>query len=416
MEIGKVAGLFVLAVMFAFTQVDAWVSRMNRGNELRLAGDLSAAEAEYHAALDLARSSGETGKRETYTLINLAGLYQDRGSYEKAEPMLLSAVGLLEKSGDPAQRDLALSLNNLGTLYGQTGRFIDAEAIYLRVIRIAEQIGGLAEDQLATGLAALGGLYVELGRTKEGQAVLLRALPLAQRALGANHRTTAHINLLLGDLQYANGDYSQAEMSWNSALSATDNSMSPRERLMAATLRMNLGELKRFERRYAQSESLLRSAVTVFESVGNGSHPLLPTALNHLALTYAEQERTVEAERMYRRALAMIESSPDMPVRVRRQHAVVLSNLARLRKQQAAAAEAGALFQRALASAEIGYGPAHPFVKTCLRDYSTMLREIGRKDEARDFEKRASRIAAEPPRPTVDMRDIRRAETNQSRR
>jgi hypothetical protein len=92
----------------------------------------------------------------------------------------------------------------------------------------------------------------------------------------------------------------------------------------------------------------------------------------------------------------------------------VLSNFGRLRKQQSAPEQSAALLQRALASAEIGYGPTHPAVKTFLQDYSNMLRAIGRKSEAREYEERARKLHSDARRATVDVREISRAETRRS--
>jgi tetratricopeptide (TPR) repeat protein len=188
------------------------------------------------------------------------------------------------------------------------------------------------------------------------------------------------------------------------------------DRITAATLRVNLGELRRFERRFAESESLLGLAIAEFEEVGNGSHPLLPAALNHLALTYAEQGKAADAERVYTRALTVLKRSPDVAP-ARRQHAVILNNLGRLRERQSALLDAADLFRRAVESAEAAFGPSHPSLKVYLHDSARLLRALRRSREADTLEQRGKNILApDVSRHSVDLRDFRRLESDRRQR
>ena len=350
-------GLLLAVATLALAEADPWLEQMVTGNRLRLSGDAASAEKFYLTALEFARSLGEDHVRYGQTLNNLAGVYQDRGDYARAEPLLLRALAVQEEALGPMHHEVALCLTNLGALYGAMHRLPDAEAAYRKAISVSERQRGAGEGQLAIALGDLGALYFEAGRLDSGELSLRRALPLAEQVLGPNHRQTARIALLLANIEYARGNYARAEAGWSRVLSVMEGSPVP-DRITAATLRMNLGELKRFERRFAESELLLGSAIAEFEKDGNSPHPLLPTALNHLALTYMEQGQASDAERVYFRALAILERNPDLTAPARRQHAVILNNLGRLREQQSALLEAADLFRRALESAEGAYGPA----------------------------------------------------------
>jgi hypothetical protein len=72
-------------------------------------------------------------------------------------------------------------------------------------------------------------------------------------------------------------------------------------------------------------------------------------------------------------------------------------------------AEAAALLRRALANADVAFGPTHAALKTLLHDHSRILRRLGRRREARDLEQRAEHISASGSAShTVDVRDLSR--------
>ncbi len=74
--------------------------------------------------------------------------------------------------------------------------------------------------------------------------------------------------------------------------------------------------------------------------------------------------------------------------------ATSLNNLANLYKDQGYYAEAELLYKRALAIVEKALGPEHPHVATSLENYSALLRQTARADEAERMEARAITIRA----------------------
>jgi len=71
-----------------------------------------------------------------------------------------------------------------------------------------------------------------------------------------------------------------------------------------------------------------------------------------------------------------------------------LNNLALLYAQQGKYAEAEPLFKRALAIDEKALGPEHPDVAAIAERLALVLRKLGRKSEAKVYEKQAARIRA----------------------
>ncbi len=75
-----------------------------------------------------------------------------------------------------------------------------------------------------------------------------------------------------------------------------------------------------------------------------------------------------------------------------------MSALAAVYRSQERFIEAEALFQRALAVLEAAYGPEHPDMAQIMEDHAILLRNTERGGEAEELETRAEAIRAKPGR------------------
>ena len=109
--------------------------------------------------------------------------------------------------------------------------------------------------------------------------------------------------------------------------------------------------------RLAEAEPLYRRALAIGETSLGPDHPQVASVLNNLAQLLRATNRLAEAEPLYRRALAIDEASygPDHP-----EVATDLNNLAELLHDTNRLGEAEPLYRRALAIYETSYGPDHP--------------------------------------------------------
>jgi tetratricopeptide (TPR) repeat protein len=82
------------------------------------------------------------------SLNNLASLYQDMGTYAKAEPLYQRALAIHEKALGPNHPNTAISLNNLALLFWAQGHWSEAKGVLRRGIQIKESN--------AQGILALG--------------------------------------------------------------------------------------------------------------------------------------------------------------------------------------------------------------------------------------------------------------------
>ena len=141
----------------------------------------------------------ETGKISNQDQIigpifRLASLYEKMGDHAKAEPYIQRASKMLEKGDSPY-------LVNLGNLYQMRGDFAKAEPLYLRGIKSIENTYGPEHTTTAMfifhGLVAL---YKNMGDYSKVVPLLQRVLKIYENAYGQDNREVATVR---NDLCYA---------------------------------------------------------------------------------------------------------------------------------------------------------------------------------------------------------------------
>jgi tetratricopeptide (TPR) repeat protein len=156
-----------------------------------------------------------------------------------------------------------------------------------------------------------------------------------------------------------------------------------------AVLMNDLGLLLAAKARYVEAEPLYRRALAIGEASYGSDHPNVAMRLNNLAALLRTTNRLSEAELLYRRALAINEASygPDHSDVAR-----VLNNLAELLQATNRLSEAEPLCRRALAIDEANYGPDNPDVARDLNILAKLLQATNRLSEAEPLNRRALAI------------------------
>jgi tetratricopeptide (TPR) repeat protein len=140
---------------------------------------------------------------------------------------------------------------------------------------------------------------------------------------------------------------------------------------------------------YKEAEPLYRRALAIEETSLGPNHPEFATNLNNLAILLQATNRLSEAEPLFRRALSIDEASvgPKHP-----EVAKNLNNLAEFLRVTNRLSEAEPLFHRALAIDEASVGPNHPEVAIDLNNLAVLLRVTNRLSEAEPLFRRAVSI------------------------
>jgi len=131
---------------------------------------------------------------------------------------------------------------------------------------------------------------------------------------------------------------------------------------------------------YDQAEPLFQRALLIWEQAHGADHRGVAYPLDGLAILYRKQGKYDQAELLYQRAVVILEHhlGPQHP-----EMAEILDDFAAFHYAQGNNIhEAVSLYQRALVIREQSLGPHHPKTMDTRKRYITLLRALGRHDEA----------------------------------
>ncbi len=242
-------------------------------------------------------------------MMTIGQVYESLGHYEEAKEFLEKSLRRAPSSGERID-----ALRHLGSLFTSTGDYEEA-AGHLRSAREeAERHYGSGSDELSSILLREATLLSDLGRYQEAEAIL-RRLVRDDEARGGevtSRRVSIHMELatLLNELVR----FEDAEKEFERALSleaergGTD---SPRLTLILN----NLGNLKKDQGQLDEAASYYRRALEQQEKVFGPNHPDVGRSTGNLGNVLLEQGDLDGAEALYERTLSIMESGlgPDHP-------------------------------------------------------------------------------------------------------
>ncbi len=335
-------------------ELEVAASLHNLGRLRWLEGRLEESERHLRRALDIReRNLAPDHPEVADSLRGVADVLSYQGLLDQAEPLYIRTVAIQENSLGPEHPDLAWGLLGLGSLRRDQGRSAEAEQLFRRVLAINERALGRDHWGLYYPLANLGVMYIEQGRYAEAEPIAEQTLSLTEKVLGSNHWITGSSVQQLAGVYVAQGRYGAAEPLVRRALSLAEDAPTEYFEWLVWLAGHYLAR-----DRHAEAEPLFRRAVTAFEEVGQ-EDPSVGWVLRGLARLHHEQQRAAEAEELYLRALAILEKSPEF-----------------------------------YGSDMIPGEPVAPELENTLRDYATLLRSLGRDEDATRLERRAATQAS----------------------
>jgi tetratricopeptide (TPR) repeat protein len=300
----------------------------------------------------------------------------ERGEYVVAEPILLRACTLLEKTLGPNDSEVGLSLRELAAIYYYLGRYSQAEPLMLQALGIQESTLGQQHPKVAVILSDLAILRNKQARYEEMEPLYTRALAIQERSLGAESPDVATTLSNLA-VHYAwQGRYDDAESASTRALAIRERALGPDHPQIATSLN-NLGKVYYRQGRYDELIPLMSRALAILERTIGPHHPDVAHALNNLALVHVRQQRYDEAKALILRALDIRQKA------FGEDHAevgVLFNTLAQLHEAQGLFDEARTSHARVLAIRERVFGLDHPEVASSLVD----LAKLSVREESHD--------------------------------
>ena len=134
--------------------------------------NLSAAEALYLRALDIAEKSKIATSQTWEILKDLGDIYRLQGDYARAEELLQRALAIREAASDENKANVAKIYNSQAEMYRAQGQYAKAEALYLKAIAIVEQSVGANDPFLGIPLGNLAETLSHPGEFREGGGTL----------------------------------------------------------------------------------------------------------------------------------------------------------------------------------------------------------------------------------------------------
>ena len=144
--------------------------------------------------------------------------------------------------------------------------------------------------------------------------------------------------------------------------------------------------------KYVEAEDVYRQALATGEKLYGPHDPLVALLLNNLGNLLAAQDRHDEAEPILERSLKLLDTDNADPNTL----APALNNLAVSKKELGKLDEAQMLYERCLGVMERQAGPEHKLLLPILKNLAILYKNKGWTDEAAETQARINRIQSRP--------------------
>lgn len=316
-----------------------------------------------------------------------AALLDERRSVE-AEPLGQRALELL--SSDPSSVAFVRACLNLSAIREDLGGLDEAEVLSGRAMSVLDTLppdGGEVDRLRVQALGRLGQVQRAEGRYTDAETSLRSALALAEETLGPDDAEVSTAANNLAVLYKYTAQFGQAESLYLRALTILQARSGPD--LDAATIWHNLGGLEHSRGHYAEAEQYARRAMETRQRVLGRDHPAVAADAAALGSILDALGKHDAAEAFFRQALDTFES------RLGAEHpevAVNANNLAAVEYRRGNHAEAERLWRRALAIKEKTLGPSHPELAVTLTNLGVLAHSRGCDAEAKKLWGRALEV------------------------
>lgn len=290
--------------------VEALRKLADRYVDRRRHGDARAVLEDAHARA--VRSSGEADLSAVRILANLASLAREQGEPAEAGMLASRAYALAHERPIPDLPTMGQALNTLANVESDRGGHEKAVALYRRSLALLEDALGAEHRDVAAARANLGSAHLELGRPERALPLLTRALEVYEAEYGAEDLRTAG---LVEDLGYAHASLGESgeAIRWYERALTTLERLHPGDPVLVSTMN-NLGNLYRRERRYEEAERVYGRALAILEGSRAVDDPAIATNAYYLGVVAYERRDDARARDLFLRSLRIWQrSSPDEP-------------------------------------------------------------------------------------------------------
>lgn len=328
-----------------------------------------------------------------YSLVNLGTLNRDAGEHQEAEARFTRSLSIMRRYLGDDHPDVAKVIYNLGSLHHDRSDAAGAESYYREAIATYERSPAPPTSYVVFATDALAHLYDELGRYADAAPLHARVEALAKEIDGGDGFLSAVAAASLAEHHALRNEDALAEQLYRRQLDILTR-FAGEEGRQAANAAVELGFFLQGRKRYEEAEPLYQRALRTFLQLHGPAHVDVALCRNNLAALALEQGDAARAGELCRQAVssacgAGVEGTSLLARNLTRMAGILMArgDLSRAERWSRKAVEVG------------GHAPgaASGDWKRGMEVRASVLRALGRADEAREAE---ARIAALPPERT----------------
>jgi eukaryotic-like serine/threonine-protein kinase len=240
---------------------------------------------------------------------SIGSTYMAGAKYDRALPILREAYELSLKLYGPNAKQIAAVMYPLADLAYLKGDYGEADSWFQRAVPIYRAHANDPDFELRSFYSMLGDAgFVKraVGRLDEAEALWKEALALVPR-LPAKYRVGT-VKTFLAQLYVDRGDVRQAGIFAEDA--TRELRAYGRDNFELAQAVIDLGNVRRLERRYPEAESLTQEGINRYTRAQGADHPNVAFGRTSLAMVYYDEGKYDLAEREERNALKIVEKLP----------------------------------------------------------------------------------------------------------
>jgi serine/threonine-protein kinase len=268
----------------------------------------------------------------------------------------------------------------LGGIYEKLGTFDRAEPLLVSALERRRMLLGSEHPDVGESLVALGLLRIDQAKLEDAEGLIRRGLDTITRSRPTGHPAVARATAALGRVLHERGKYGDAIKVLDEAVKAyTAGGASPSD--LAATL-YELANTHFYAGHLDTSDSLNKRVLDIYRTLHGDRHPHVAEVLINLGAAQHERGQYKDAERYYRQA---IDITGGWYGRDHHLMAAHLTMLGRTLVRDNRHDEALELLAQALAIRQRVYGAAHPQVASTLNELGSIALARGKLDDAESY-------------------------------
>jgi serine/threonine-protein kinase len=318
-------------------------------------------------------AAARTQRIQSFMLTLFDGGDREAGPSSSLSAAMLVDRGVLEAralNGDPQTQ--AELYQTLATIYQKLGKFDRADPLLQSALALQKADKGSGISDSAGTMVSLGLLRIDQAQISEGEGLIRQALAIDQKNLPPGDPQTARTMSALGRALEQRGAYNDAVAVLNDTVRI--QSKRPEDINDLADSLSELAEVQYYLGHYDLADSLNRRTLAIDRQIYGTTHPRIADSLVNLGEIQHDQGRDADAEKYYREALAIKKSwygevHPDT--------ATCMAAVGQSLVYQGKYDEAAPFLERALEIQEQVYGKMHPQVAIALNQVGVL--ELRRK-------------------------------------